>query len=144
MWVSCLISLSASWVPGIFGGRLCSDQSFLSLCHRRRVAGLSMLYKVNSIFYHCLQRASICFYNIELVSVELRPQLIHWSLKYEGEELPNLVGLSCRLRFECGMTFPTQCLTPERWMGSTEQSTVGCLPELCILQFSVAQVLVGL
>ena len=27
--------------------RLCPDQSFLSLCHRRRVAGLSMLYKVN-------------------------------------------------------------------------------------------------
>ena len=39
------------------------DQSFLSLCHRRRVAGLSMLYKVNSISNHCLfQRASICFY----------------------------------------------------------------------------------
>ena len=31
---------------------------------------------------------------------------------------PNLLGFSCRLRFECGMTFPTQCLTPERWMGS--------------------------
>ena len=29
-------------------------------------------------------------------------------------------------------------------MGSREQSTVGCLPELCFLQFSVAQVLVGL
>ena len=26
--------------------RLCPDQSFLSLCHRRRVAGLSMLYDV--------------------------------------------------------------------------------------------------
>ena len=29
-------------------------------------------------------------------------------------------------------------------MGSWVQSTVGCFPELCLLQFSVAQVLVGL
>ena len=34
--------------------RLCSDQSFWSLCHRRRVARLSMLYKVNSNSNHCL------------------------------------------------------------------------------------------
>ena len=33
--------------------RLCPDQ-FLSLCHRRRVAGLSMLYKVNSNSNRCL------------------------------------------------------------------------------------------
>ena len=34
--------------------RLCPDQSFLSLCHRRRVAGLSMLYKVKLNSNHCL------------------------------------------------------------------------------------------
>ena len=34
--------------------RLCPDLSFLLLCHRRRVAGLSMLYKVNSNSNHCL------------------------------------------------------------------------------------------
>ena len=34
--------------------RLCPDQSFLSLCLRRRVAGFSMLYKVNSNSNHCL------------------------------------------------------------------------------------------
>ena len=34
--------------------RLCPDQSFLSLCNRRRVAGLSMLYKVNLNSNHCL------------------------------------------------------------------------------------------
>ena len=33
---------------------LCPDQSCLPLCHQRRVAGLSMLYKVNSNSYHCL------------------------------------------------------------------------------------------
>ena len=33
--------------------RLCPDQSFLSLCHRRRVAGFSLLYKVNSNSNHC-------------------------------------------------------------------------------------------
>ena len=34
--------------------RLCPEQSFLSLCHRRRVAGLSMLCKANSNSNHCL------------------------------------------------------------------------------------------
>ena len=30
------------------------DQSFLSLCYRRRVVGLSLLYKANSNSNHCL------------------------------------------------------------------------------------------
>ena len=35
-------------------------------------------------------------------------------------------------------------LIPKHRMGSRVQTTVGCFPELCFLQFSVAQVLVGL
>ena len=34
--------------------RLCLDQSFLSSCHRRRVARLSMLHKVILNSNHCL------------------------------------------------------------------------------------------
>ena len=34
--------------------RLCPDQGFLSLCHRRHVVGLSMFYKVNSNSNQCL------------------------------------------------------------------------------------------
>ena len=34
--------------------RLCSDQTFLSLCYRRHVAALCMFYKVNSNSNHCL------------------------------------------------------------------------------------------
>ena len=34
--------------------RLCIDQRFLSLGHRRRVARLSMFYKVNANSDHCL------------------------------------------------------------------------------------------
>ena len=63
---------------------------------------------------------------------------------YRGVERLNLQGLSCQLRFGSGMTFSTLCLTPEPWMGSRVQSTVGYFPELCFRQFSVAQVLVGL
>ena len=59
---------------------------------------------------------------------ELRPRLIHWSLKYQGVELRNLQDVSCRPRFEFGMTFPTLRLTPERWMDSRVESTVGCFP----------------
>ena len=49
---------------------------------------------------------------------ELRPQLIHWSLKYQGVEHHNLQGLSYWLRLECEMTFPTLCLILERWINS--------------------------
>ena len=129
---------------------------------------------------------TVCSANFHLLLLEfdvpeLRPQLTLWRLKYQGVERPNLLGLSCRLRFECGMTFPTLCSTPERWMGSFRcpgslislygptfhvtpvdlciifqcnlyiscivscgnkivskivsrvQSTVGCLPEFCLL-----------
>ena len=104
-----------------------------------------MLYKVTANSNHCLfSEFQSAVKKIELDASELRPQLIHWSLKYEGVEPPNLQGVSCRPRFESGMTFPTLCLTPERWMGSWAQSTVGCFTELCFLKFSVAHLLVGL
>ena len=48
-------------------------------------------------------------------------KLIHFSLKYQGVERHDLQGVSCRLRFECGMTFFTLCLTPERWMDLTRK-----------------------
>ena len=34
--------------------RFCPDQTFLSLCHRRHVAALCILYKVNSNSNHCM------------------------------------------------------------------------------------------
>ena len=71
--------------------RLCPDQSFLSLCHRRRVAGLCMLYKVNSNSTHCLF-TELPSASTRVRHTELRPQLIHWSLKYQGVERPNLLG----------------------------------------------------
>ena len=116
------------------------------------------------IFYHCIidvmllsyvyftrlirTRITICSGSLlpllsEVDILKLRPHLIHLSLKYEGVDRPNLQGVSCRTRFECGMTFPTLCLTPERWMGSRVQ-LVASLAELCFLQFSVVQELVGL
>ena len=112
--------------------RLCADQSFLSLCHRRHSAGLCMLYKVNLNLNHCfVQWASIGIYT----RVQHGERLIHWSLKYEGLERRNLQGVSYLPRFVSGMTFPTLCLTPKRRMGLRGQSTVGCFPEFCV--FSV-------
>ena len=110
---------------------LCPDQSFLSLCRRRRVPGLSMLYKVNSNSNHCL------FTEIPSASTRVRHTRIHFSLKYQCVERPNLQGLSCWLMFECRMTFPTQWLTPERFKRAVN------IPELSSSVF-VAQVLVGL
>ena len=86
----------------------------VSSTHRCREAGLSMLYKVSSNSNHFL-----------------------------FSELPSA---STRVRHNraAAAAFSTLCLTPERGMGSRMQSTVGCFPELCFLQFSVLQVLVGL
>ena len=122
--------------------RLCPDQSFLSLCHQRRVAGISMLYRLIRTLSLCSASFHLLLQEFDIS--ELRPQLIHWSLKYQGVKHPNSLGLFCRLRFDWGMTFPTLCLILERWMGSRVQLTVGCFPELCFLQFFVAQVLMGL
>ena len=63
--------------------RLCPDQGFLSLCHLRRVAGLSMPYKVNSNFNHCLF-TELPSASARVRQPELRLQLMHWSLKYQG------------------------------------------------------------
>ena len=51
--------------------RLCPDQTFLSLCHRRHVAALCMLYKVNSNSNHLL------FSELRSASVRVRiPELL--------------------------------------------------------------------
>ena len=110
---------------------LCPDQSSCR-CHRRRLAGLSILYKViETLITVC--SASFDLLLLEFDKHELRPQLIHWSLKYQGVVHHNLQGLSYWLRLECEMTFPTLCLILERWIGSRVQSTVGSFPELCFL-----------
>ena len=63
------------------------------------------------LYYVCCE-LHFCFSQSSTVD-ELRPQLIHWSLKYQGVKRFNLQGVSCPPRFVCGMTFPTQWLTPE-------------------------------
>ena len=55
--VSCWMSPSASWASSIFGGQALPWQSFLLLCHRRRVAG-TRLIRTRIMF---VQWASICF-----------------------------------------------------------------------------------
>ena len=46
--------------------RLCPDQTFLSLCPRRHIGALCMLYKVNSNSNHCL------FSGLQPASVRVR------------------------------------------------------------------------
>ena len=123
--------------------RLCPDQSFLSLHHRCRLAGLSILYKVNANSNRCL------FSELPSTSTRvrhpgLRPQLIHWNLKCQRVEPPNFKRRFMPAHVQMWNDLPYTVLGTERWMSSREQSTVGCFPELCFLQFSVVQVLVGL
>ena len=53
--------------------RLCPDQSFLSLCHRRNYAGNSMLCKVNSNSNHCMSVQLPSAFTVEFDILELRP-----------------------------------------------------------------------
>ena len=73
------------------------DHSFL--CHRC-VAWYSMLDKDNANSEHCLFSELPSVTN-RVRHTELRPQLIHCSLKFQGVERLNLQGVSCRPRFEC-------------------------------------------
>ena len=57
--------------------------------------------------------------------------------KYVHIVIPNVLHLNKDFFFYFS-------LTPERWMGSRVQSTVGCFPEAVFLQLSVSQVLLGL
>ena len=133
VWVAaseCLVQLLDRQVYS--EDRLCPDQSFLSLCHRRQVASLvCCTWLILTLFAVC--SASFHLLLLEFNIPELRPQLIYWSLKVHGVERPNLLGISCLLRFKCDMTFPIVCSTPERWMGSRVQATVGCFPEMYFL-----------
>ena len=94
--------------------RLCSDQRFLSLCHRRNVCWtdcVSCKMFIRTRITVCSVRVRIIFYS------STYPSCSSMSLNYQGVESPNLQGVSCRPRFVCGMTFPTLCLTPEPWIG---------------------------
>ena len=66
-----------------------------------------MLIKLSwqlNIQYICYVKTLIHLLLLEFDIPELWLQLIHLSLKYQGVERPNLQGVSCRRRFECGMT----------------------------------------
>ena len=114
--------------------RLCPDQSLMLLCHRRNVSGLSMFYMINSNSNHSvvskLPSASTRVWH-PLVQAASHP------LKFEVWRRRTSQFARCFLpaQVQCGITFPSLCLIPERWMGSTVQSTDCCFPELCF--FSV-------
>ena len=83
-------------------GRLCPDQTFLSLCHRRHAAALCMLYKVNSNSNHCLF-SELPTASVRVRHTELQLQAAAHPLELEVSrcnrvERPNLQGVSCRPR----------------------------------------------
>ena len=111
---------------------------------------VGMLWKVISNSNHCLfsglHRLLLEFWLTRAAAAAHRSIGVR-SIKVQN--VPTCYNMSLHreewgMWFECGMIFRTLCLTPARWMGSRMQSTVGCFSELCFLQFSVAQVLVGL
>ena len=91
---------------------------------------------------------TVCSASFHLLPLEfdIRAATAAHPLEFEESRCrtSQFVRFYCRPRFECGMTFPTLCLAPERKTSSRVQSTTGCFPELCFLQFSVALVLVRL
>ena len=62
-------------------GRLCPDQTFSSLYHRRHVDALCMLYQVNSNSNHCLF-SELPSDSVRVRQLDMRLQLIQSSLKY--------------------------------------------------------------
>ena len=88
---------------------------------------------------------STCFHLLvlEFDIHELRPQLVHWSLKYQGLGRPNLQGVSCRPG--SNVKWPSlHCVWHwnSGWVQGCSQPWL--LPWDVFFQFSVAQVFVGL
>ena len=104
--VSFWMSPSASWAPGVFVSQALPWSEFLVFVLWRNVAGLSMLYKVNSNSNPIACSASFDLLLLHFDIPELRLQLIHWILKYQDVEFLNLQDVSCQPRHVCGMTFP--------------------------------------
>ena len=112
--------------------RLCPDQSFLSLCHRRRVAVLSMLYKVNSNSNHCLFS--------ELPSASTR---VRHTRAYIGAHTLELDVSRCRTSQFARSFLPAQVrlwndlpyTVFDTGMLDGLQSTVGCFPEFVFFRF---------
>ena len=60
------------------------------------------------------QKPSVCSVSFllhlqEFDVLELRPQLIHWSLKYLGVERPNFEIVSCRKQFRARVRMWNDC-----------------------------------
>ena len=111
---------------------LCPDQSFLSLCHRRRVVGLSMLYKVNSNSNHCrFSELPSAFTRVR----QTRPAAAAHPLEFEVSRCRKSQFARSFLPAQVWMWnyIPYIAFDTRSWMGSRVQSTVGCFPELCFL-----------
>ena len=98
-----------------------------------KVMLLYVLYRVNSKSNHCLFSEHP---STSVIVRHTRAAAAAHTLEFEVSRCRrlNLQGVSCRPRLVCGMTFPTLCLIPERYMGLREQSIVGCFPEI-VFQF---------
>ena len=99
---------SPVWGPGVFGGQALFRSEFLAVVHRRRVARLSLLYKVNSNSNHCL------FSELPSASTRVRHTraaefLCLNALEFEVSRCrtSKFAMFFCRLRFECEMTYRT-------------------------------------
>ena len=106
--------------------RLCSDQSFLSLCPRTNVAGLSMLYKDNSNSNHSL------FSELPYASTRVRhtrAAAAAHPLEIEVSRCKTSEFVKCFLPAQvCGVTFLALCLISECLMGSRVRDNRWLLP----------------
>ena len=117
--------------------RICSDQSFLSLHHRRHDAGLCMLYKFNLNWNHCLfsevpsastrvqhTRVAAAAHLLErevwrcITSQFARLLQTQCKLRHSTPWYFKLQWMSCgrRPRFECGMMLDGLKGAVNRWL----------------------------
>ena len=108
--VSCWMLSLASRALGVFGDRLPWSEIVI-------VPSKSFCLTVCTIYKVIRTRIIVCSVSFHMLLwkfdiLELRPQLIHLSSKYQGAERSNLQGVSCRSRFVFGKTLFTLCLGP--------------------------------
>ena len=125
--VTCWMSSAASRAPGVFGGKAMPWSEDRS-CRCFIDVLLLDFVRCPRLIWTRITVCSVRFHIVlpEFDILELRPQLIHFSLTYQCEDRLKLQGIACRTRFVRGMVFPSLCLTLERCIGLKVQAAVGC------------------
>ena len=111
---SCHLSPRVSEVSVVVAHH-CPEKSFMPLIHHRSIAGLSMLYKVQSNTIYSLYSEQPLLGLSKFNTYPCLSQFVYLCLRFQVVEQLNFQDISCLHRLECEMISLVLHLNPARW-----------------------------